>query len=115
MSGPLSNPFMFKSAAGATGIYPYQITKSLRLNGTNQALEKSFSGAASNNDAKALSFWIKRSGAGGTNSAFGSTTNTKLCSSSTGSGAVADMLEINTNNPTAVSYTHLTLPTKRIV
>ena len=91
------------TAAGATGIYPYQIANSLRLNGTSQALERSFSSTPSNADAKALSFWIKRSGAGGTNSAFGSTTNTKLCSSSTGSGAVADMLEINTNNPTGYS------------
>ena len=101
MSGPLSNPYMFKSAAGAAGIYPYQITNSLKLNGTSQALERSFSSTPSNADAKALSFWIKRSGTG--NSAFGSTTNTKLCSSSTGSGAVADMLEINTNNPTGYS------------
>ena len=91
------------TAAGATGIYPYQIANSLRLNGTSQALERSFSSTPSNADAKALSFWIKRSGASGTNSAFGSTTNTKLCSSSTGSGAVADMLEINTNNPTGYS------------
>jgi len=91
------------TAAGATGIYSYQIANSLRLNGTSQALERSFSSAASDDDKKALSFWIKRSGAGGTNSAFGSTTNTKLCSSSTGSGAVSDMLEINTNNPTGYS------------
>ena len=101
MSGPLSNPYMFKSAATAAGIYTYQIANSIKLNGTSQALERSFSSTPSNADAKALSFWIKRSGTG--NSAFGSTTNTKLCSSSTGSGAVADMLEINTNNPTGYS------------
>ena len=94
---------LWNKPAGATGIYPYQIANSLRLNGTSQALERSFSSTPSNADAKALSFWIKRSGASGTNSAFGSTTNTKLCSSSTGSGAVADMLEINTNNPTGYS------------
>ena len=93
---------MFNSAADA-GVYDYQITKSLRFNGTDQALEKSFSSAGSNDDAKALSFWIKRSGADGTNSAIGSTTNTKICSSATGNGAVSDMLEINTNNPTGYS------------
>ncbi len=98
-----TNELWNKPPAGATGIYPYQIANSLRLNGTSQALERSFSSTPSNADAKALSFWIKRSGAGGTNSAFGSTTNTKLCSSSTGNGAVSDMLEINTNNPTGYS------------
>ena len=91
------------TAAGATGIYPYQIANSLRLNGTSQALERSFSSTPSNADAKALSFWIKRSGASGTNSAFGSTTNTKIVSASTGNGATGMSLEINTNNPTGYS------------
>ena len=104
--GVFQNNLMGAAAAAAsasTDFYDYQITNSLRLNGTSQALERSFSSTPSNADAKALSFWIKRSGASGTNSEFGSTTNTKLCSSSTGNGAVADMLEINTNNPTGYS------------
>ena len=104
--GVFQNNLMGAAAAASAGggdFYDYQITNSVRLNGTSQALEKTWGSAASNDDAKALSFWIKRSGASDTNSAFGSTTNTKLCSSSTGSGAVSDMLEINTNNPTGYS------------
>lgn len=100
-----NNALVGASAAGsgAAGIYPYQITNSLRLNGTSQALEKSFSSAASDDNKKAISLWIKRSAGGATNSAFGSTTNTKICSSGTGIGNVGDMLEINTNNPTGYS------------
>ena len=100
-----NNALVGASAAGSgtAGIYPYQITNSLRLNGTSQALEKSFSSAASDDNKKAISLWIKRSAGGATNSAFGSTTNTKICSSGTGIGNVGDMLEINTNNPTGYS------------
>ena len=93
MSGPLSNPFMFKSSAAAD-FYDYQITRSLRFNGTDQALERSFTSAPSDADKKAISVWIKRSGSTGTDSEFGSTTNTKICSANN-----FQQLEFNTNNP----------------
>ena len=39
MSGPLSNPFMFKSAAGAGDFYSHQIANSLRFpGGTSSSL-----------------------------------------------------------------------------
>ena len=85
-------------AAESTDFYDYQITHSLRFNGTNQALEKTWGTAASNDDAKAISVWIKRSGASNTNSGIGSTTNTKICSAND-----FNQLEINTNNPTGYS------------
>tara|TARA_Y100000361_G_scaffold153741_1_gene176424 strand:+ start:404 stop:2869 length:2466 start_codon:yes stop_codon:yes gene_type:complete len=91
------------SSSGSGGMYSYTISNSVKLNGTNQALEKAFSSTESDSDKKALSFWIKRTGATGTNSDFFSTTNTKLVSSSAGNGSVSDMLEINTNNPTGYS------------
>ena len=100
--GVLNNS-MWNVASASSNFYEYQIENCLRLNGTDQALEKTFSGAASNDDAAAVSFWIKRAGADGTNSEFGSTTNTKLWSASTGNGAVDTMMEINTNNPTGYS------------
>ena len=86
------------TAAGAAGFYDYQITNSVRFNGTSQALEKTWGSAPSNADAKAISVWIKRTGASGTNSAFGSTTNTKICSADN-----FQQLEFNTNNPTGYS------------
>ena len=104
--GVFQNNLMGAAAAAAsasTDFYDYQITNSLRLNGTSQALERSFSSTPSNADAKAISVWIKRSGPSTSNSAIGSTTNTKICSASTGNGAVSTMLEINTNNPTGYS------------
>ena len=63
-----NNALVGASAAGsgAAGIYPYQITNSLRFNGTSQALEKSFSSAASDDNKKAISLWIKRSAGGAT-------------------------------------------------
>ena len=100
--GVLNNS-MWNVASASSNFYEYQIENCLRLNGTDQALEKTFSGAASNDDAAAVSFWIKRAGADGTNSEFGSTTNTKLWSASTGNGAVDTQMEINTNNPTGYS------------
>ena len=40
MSGPLSNPYMFKSAAGATGFYSHQIANSVRIsNSGNRTLK----------------------------------------------------------------------------
>ena len=38
MSGPLSNPYMFKSAATAASFYDYKITKSLRANSADSAV-----------------------------------------------------------------------------
>ena len=97
--GLLSNQ-MRAGAAGAAGggstIYDYQISNSLFFNGTSQALEKTWGSAASDNNKKALSFWIKRSGNG--NSAFGSTTNTKVVSANE-----FNLLEINTGNPAGYS------------
>ena len=99
--GIFQNNLMGAAAAAASaggGIYPYVITNSIRFNGTDQALEKTWGSAASDDDKKAISVWIKRSGASNTNSAIGSTTNTKICSASD-----FNILEINTNNPTGYS------------
>ena len=53
--GVLNNS-MWNVASASSNFYEYQIENSLRLNGTDQALEKTFSGAASNDDAAAVSF-----------------------------------------------------------
>ena len=88
---------MFNSAADAE-VYDYKISYSLKFNGTSHALDKTFGTSATNDDAKAISVWIKRSGDAGTNSEFGSTTNTKLCSSDD-----FNQLEFNTGNPSGFS------------
>tara|TARA_B100000686_G_scaffold27460_1_gene27041 strand:- start:12050 stop:14626 length:2577 start_codon:yes stop_codon:yes gene_type:complete len=85
-------------AAAATSVYDYEITKSIKFNGTSQALERTYTSAPSDADKKTISVWIKRSGSAGTNSEFGSTTNTKICSASN-----FQQLEFNTNNPTGYS------------
>ena len=100
--GVLNNS-MWNVASGSSDFYEYKITNCLRLNGTDQALEKTWGQAATNDDKFAISVWIKRAGADGTNSEFGSTTNTKLWSASSGNGAANDMIEFNTNNPTGYS------------
>ena len=84
------------ASAGGGGFYDYQISNSIRFNGTSQALEKTWGSSASDNNKKALSFWIKRSGNG--NSAFGSTTNTKIVSANE-----FNLLQINTGNPSGYS------------
>ena len=84
------------SGGGGAGIYSYQIANSIKFNGTSHALEKTWGSAASDNNKKALSFWIKRSGNG--NSAFGSTTNTKMVSANE-----FNLLQINTGNPSGYS------------
>ena len=92
----LQNSNAISAPAGGGDFYDYQISNSIRFNGTSQALEKTWGSAASDNNKKALSFWIKRSGNG--NSAFGSTTNTKLVSANE-----FNLLEINTGNPSGYS------------
>ena len=69
MSGPLSNPYMFKSAAGATDYYSYQIANSVRLNGSNQYFNRTASSASTNSDKKAISVWYKRAGGTGNTAA----------------------------------------------
>ena len=99
--GVFQNNLMGAAAAAAsasTDFYDYQITNSCRFNGTDQALERSFTSAPSDADKKAISVWIKRSGSTGTDSEFGSTTNTKICSANN-----FQQLEFNTNNPTGYS------------
>ena len=98
----LSNE-QWNAPPSSSDFYEYKITNSLRLNGTDQALEKTWGAAATTNKKFAISVWVKRTGAEGTNSEFGSTTNTKLWSASSGNGAVSDMIEFNTNNPTGYS------------
>ena len=71
MSGPLSIPFMFKSAAGAD-FYTHQIANSLRLPATsstaadNSRLTQTF-GTVDSNVHFTLNFWIKRSAIEGSN------------------------------------------------
>ena len=71
MSGPLSNPFMFKSAAGAD-FYTHQIANSLRLPATsstaadNSRLTQTF-GTVDSNVHFNLNFWIKISAIEGSN------------------------------------------------
>ena len=98
----LSNE-QWNAPPSSSDFYEYKITNSLRLNGTDQALEKTWGQAATTNDKFAISVWVKRAGGTETNSAIGSTTNTKLWSASSGNGAVSDMIEFNTNNPTGYS------------
>ena len=64
MSGPLSNPFMFKSsAAGAGGFYDHQIANSLRGH-SNSRLQQTVNSAASSGTKVAISFWHKMANAG---------------------------------------------------
>ena len=83
---------------GGGAFYTYQIEQSAYFDGTSSKLTKTFSSAASTDDKVAISFWMKRNGASNTNSAIGSTTNTKIIS-----GDQFNQIEINTNNPTGYS------------
>ena len=64
MSGPLSNPFMFKSAATAAGFYTHQIANSVRVENSsaNSTATNYFyrDGDAGNRDTWTLGMWIKR-------------------------------------------------------
>ena len=97
-------PFSKDLLVGASGnqggadFYEYQIENSVFFDGTSSKLTKSFSTAATSDDKAGISVWIKRNGSDGTNSAIGSTTNTKIIS-----GDAFNQLEINTNNPTGFS------------
>ncbi len=59
MSGPLSNPFMFKSAT-ATGFYEYQIANSIRGSAAGDTTLKWTAGTPSSTDIMTMSFWVKR-------------------------------------------------------
>ena len=89
------------ASAGGGGFYSHQIEQSCYFDGTSSYLTKTWGQAATTDDKKALSFWFKRNGASDTNSAIGSTTNTKIYTSHTGDSI--EQLEINTNNPTGFS------------
>ena len=71
MSGPLSNPFMFNSAAD-TGFYTHQIANSVRMvapsstAADNSRLTQTFS-TVDSNVHWTLNFWIKRSAIEGKN------------------------------------------------
>ena len=58
MSGPLSNPFMFKSSAAVDNFYDHQIANSMRFAGV-QDLDRSRSSAGSTTTSS-ISFWVKR-------------------------------------------------------
>ena len=98
-----NNELWQKPAGGAGGsdFYDYQIANSVFLNGTSQSLRKTWGSAASDDNKKALSFWIKRTGSTGTRAQLGSTLNTKLVSTNN-----FDQLEINTGNPSAPDQFH---------
>jgi len=59
MSGPLSNPYMFKSAAGAADFYEYQIANSVRFMTGVGYFTRTPSGAG-NRKTYTISFWVKR-------------------------------------------------------
>ena len=61
MSGPLSNPFMFKSAAGAAGFYTHQIANSCRFDSASSSYLTRSAGTPSNANIATFSCWIKRS------------------------------------------------------
>tara|TARA_A100001391_G_scaffold204461_1_gene200259 strand:+ start:82 stop:909 length:828 start_codon:yes stop_codon:yes gene_type:complete len=95
----VANEKWFGGGAGAVAdFYSYQIEQSCYFNGTSSKLTKTFSTTATTNDKVAISVWIKRNGASNTNSAIGSTTNTKIIS-----GDQFNQIEINTNNPVGYS------------
>ena len=89
------------ASSGAAGFYEYQIEQSLFFDGTSSYLTKTWGQAASNDDKYAVGFWFKRNGDSTTNSAIGSTTNTKIFSANSGDNI--EQIEINTNNPTGFS------------
>ena len=64
MSGPLSNPFMFKSAAGAGNFYTHQIDNSVRVsNSSANSTATNYlyrDGGSGNRDTWTLGMWIKR-------------------------------------------------------
>ena len=95
---PVQGEFFQNPGSGDGAFYSYQIEQSCYFDGTSSKLTKTFSTAASTDDKVAISFWMKRNGASNTNSAIGSTTNTKIIS-----GDNFNQLEINTNNPTGYS------------
>ena len=68
MSGPLSNPYMFKSAAGAGDFYTHQIANSIRLyrggDNSGSKLTRTPSSTGTSRRIYTLSTWIKRGNSG---------------------------------------------------
>ena len=64
MSGPLSNPYMFKSAATAAGFYTHSIANSIKVvnSSANSTATKYLyrDGGAGNRDTWTIGMWIKR-------------------------------------------------------
>ena len=60
MSGPLSNPFMFKSAAGAGDFYSHQIANSLRFPGGTSSSLTNTNLSAGNRRTWTFSLWVKK-------------------------------------------------------
>jgi len=61
MAGPLQNPFMFKSASGASNFYTHQIAHSCRFkSATSDALSLTF-GTSTDLSKFTFSCWVKRS------------------------------------------------------
>jgi hypothetical protein len=60
MAGPLQNPFMFKSAAGATGFYSHQIASSLRNSNAQDGTLKFTAGTPTSSTTFTMSYWVKK-------------------------------------------------------
>ena len=60
MSGPLSNPYMFKSAAGAASFYDYEIANSIRMSNDNDSTLKITAGTPTSNKTFTYSWWMKK-------------------------------------------------------
>ena len=59
MSGPLSNPYMFKSATAA-GFYEYQIANSIRGSAADDRTLKWTAGTPTSADTFTMAYWVKR-------------------------------------------------------
>jgi len=88
------------SAAGGTTIYDYQIANSVRMNGSNQYLNRTASSTATNNDKKAISLWFKRAGTSGNTGAtyIISCQQDDLAALFVNDGSTADNVGYFTNN-----------------
>jgi len=108
LSGPLSNPFMFNSAADA-GFYTHQIANSCRFNKGDSPLLSMTPGAAGNKKIWAYSLWIKRTGLGSDNLAI------LAQDDNSGGGAYSSMLQFgSTNTFTVTTGTTIKLITNRL-
>ena len=60
-----NNELWQKPAGGGADFYDYQIANSARFDGSSTYLTRTASGASTNSDKKAISFWFKKSGEDG--------------------------------------------------